>query len=184
MGNNTSVKFCQRCNIYGHMYEEHTNCIYCLDDHATAEHVCEKCEDLGHSIKQHCSHCEELHKTYEHKCTICDIEGHETLLEEHIYKCDVCERNNENKLKYTHDTNNHVNYLGLVNIREDDKKLFKYCDICEKVICTKNDQCINCLKKVSKMIKCSRDSCCYTADNNLVKYCPYCGNNIIGVVDI
>jgi hypothetical protein len=171
---NTKEEFCNLCQKTGHNRDSHTNCGYCLDNHKTNEHLCEKCGLLGHNYSKHCEYCDKLHLKYDHKCTICGIDGHQQNEEDHI-KCYVCDVNNYGDIKYTHHTIGHISSIGIMNISLKERESFKYCEYCCRINYTENNKCIICSEYIPEKVKCSRERCGYHKDNSIEKHCPYCG---------
>lgn len=168
---NTNRKYCITCGANNHINVDHTLCKYCLNNHLTHEHICNKCNKTGHTMKDHCVYCDELHKNYEHICTICGIKGHQICKEKHII-CKICSINKD-KQQYTHHTDGHIAYIGLKNIPDEEYKKFKYCDNCKKICYTRNNKCIECSKNVPEIVKCSKKDCIYIEKNSAKKYCPF-----------
>ena len=173
--------YCTLCKTTGHIRESHAQCLHCVEQHKTAEHECETCQELGHSHKQHCGICNELHPTYKHICTVCGGIGHQDEDENHPLKCHICDMKGDDKLKYTHHTDGHISHIGVVNMSPEEREMFKYCNHCERIGYIENNKCFFCSKNIPEKVRCYRKNCGYQKENGIEKYCPYCGCRLVGL---
>lgn len=165
---------CKICGIKGeHGAFQHNGCKYCLENHSTIMHKCDKCNEFGHTTSCHeCYYCDGPHKSYSHPCTVCLECGHEKTVDEHSC-CQLCDV----PKCYTHDVVNHVKsvYKGF---SPEEYKKFKYCSDCDNVVETADGSCLVCGQLAPEYIKCPRNECGFTMDNQLLFFCMMCGTEI------
>jgi hypothetical protein len=115
-------------------------CKFCDECHATRQHKCEKCGELGHSQQYHwCKLCKSPnHETAEHKCEKCGVLGHDKS----VHMCKICKSLNhetgEHRCSFcggNHVEDQHVCHLCGVK-GHSEKEYHNDCKICTRNVYT------------------------------------------------